>query len=203
MNHSTSTTKSTSRQEQIAEAALSVIARQGLNYLNIGTLATEVGVVPSAIYRHFPSKDEILKSVLKVIARRLKENVIAVFQATADPLEQLRLLLQRHVHLANSNAGLPRILFSEQIFAGDPVRRQMVNQTFHDYLKKIAAIIRAGQRQGHILPSVPADVAAVMFLGMIQPAVILQLMSRGTFDATRHAEQAWKLFRSMLQVPGS
>lgn len=195
--------KTAKRQQQIAEAALNLIARQGLNYLNIGTLADEVGMVPSTIYRHFPSKDEILKSVLEVIAQRLRENVVAVCAATDNPLEQLHRLLQRHVQLASNNAGFPRILFSEQIFAGDPVRRRMVHQTFQGYLHKIAAIIRTGQRQGHILLAAPADVVAVMFLGLIQPAVILQLMSGGSFDAARHAEQAWKLFRNLLEVSPS
>ncbi len=37
------------RQEQIARAALVLIARRGLNHLNIAALAREVGVVPWAI----------------------------------------------------------------------------------------------------------------------------------------------------------
>lgn len=145
----------------------------------------------------------MLKSVLELIASLLRKNVAAVCQKTPDSLEQLHLLMQRHVNLANRNAGIPRILFSEQIFAGDAGRRNLVDQTFHGYLDAIARIIRAGQRQGHIRPTVPANVAAVMFLGLIQPAVILQLISEGNFDAARHAERAWKLFREMLEVPGS
>jgi TetR/AcrR family fatty acid metabolism transcriptional regulator len=194
--------KKGARQEQIAQTALAVVAQHGLNYLNIGTLACEVGVAPSAIYRYFPSKDAMLKSLLELIARLLQKNVTAVCQKTPDSLEQLHLLMQRHVNLANQNAGIPRVLFSEQIFAGDAERRNLVDQTFHGYLAEIARIIRAGQRQGHIRPTVPANVAAVMFLGLIQPAVILQLISNGHFDAARHAERAWKLFREMLQVPG-
>lgn len=196
-------TKKCVRQEQIARAALAVIAQNGLNYLNIGTLAWEVGVAPSAIYRYFPGKDAMLKSVLELVARLLQENVTAVCQMTPDPLEQLHLLMQRHINLANHNAGIPRILFSEQIFAGDPARRSLVDRTFHGYLREIARIISAGQRQGHIRPTMPAKVVAVMFLGLIQPAVILQLISGGNFDAARHAERAWKLFCEMLQVPGS
>jgi AcrR family transcriptional regulator len=191
------------RQEQIARTALAVVAQHGLNYLNIGTLACEVGVAPSAIYRYLPSKDAMLKSVLELIAKLLQKNVVVVCQKTPDSLEQLHLLMQRHVNLASQNAGIPRILFSEQIFAGDAGRRNLVDQTFHGYLGEIARIIRAGQRQGHIRPTVPADVASVMFLGLIQPAVILQLISEGNFNAARHAERAWKLFREMLQVPGS
>lgn len=195
--------KKDARQEQITRAALAVVAQHGLNYLNIGTVAIKVGVTPSTIYRYFPSKDAMLKSLLELIAKLLLKNVAVVSQTTPDPLEQLHLLMRRHVKLAHNNAGLPRVLFSEQIFAGDSGRRRLVEQTFHGYLGEIAGMIRAGQRQGCIRPTVSANVAAVMFLGLIQPAVILQLINEGSFDAARHAERAWILFREMLQVPGS
>jgi AcrR family transcriptional regulator len=83
------------RQEQITQAALALIARCGLNGLNVGTLATAVGVVPSALYRHYQSMDEVLDSVLGLISKRLLENVAAVCQVTPDPLERLHLLLRR------------------------------------------------------------------------------------------------------------
>ena len=39
-----------------------------------------------------------------------------------------------------------------------------------------------------------------MFLGLVQPAIILWLMSNQTFDVAGHAEQAWILFREMLET---
>ena len=38
-----------------------------------------------------------------------------------------------------------------------------------------------------------------MFLGLIQPAIILWLMSNGAFDVVRHTERAWRLYREMMQ----
>lgn len=46
------------RREQIAEAALNLIASQGIAFLSMAVLARRIGVVPSAIYRHFDSKDK-------------------------------------------------------------------------------------------------------------------------------------------------
>jgi len=45
-------TKTEIRQEQIAQAALRLIAKHRYHQLSVASLAKEVGVVPSAIYRH-------------------------------------------------------------------------------------------------------------------------------------------------------
>ncbi len=200
MTRRASKTKTEVRQEQIAQAALTLIARRGLNCLNIGAVAEAVGVVPSAVYRHFPGKDGVLEAVLEVISDHLLANVQAACQSTRDPCERLHLLLRRHVELVRHQAGVPRVLFSEQIFAGHPARRRRVYQILQGYLHEIASILRDGQREGQIRGDLNADTSALMFLGLIQPAVILWLMSNATFDVASHAEHAWRLFRNLLQT---
>jgi AcrR family transcriptional regulator len=177
-----------------------LIARRGLDELNIVALARQVGVVPSAIYRHYKGKGEVLLSVLDLISRSLLVNIEAVCQVTPDALDRLHLLLMRHVQLVRHHVGIPRVLFSEQIFAGSTRRRRRAHQTLHAYLQKIATIIREGQRQGQIRADVSPDTTGIMFLGLVQPALIVWLMSNKAFDVVRHAEEAWRLFREMLQA---
>lgn len=187
------------RQEQIAQAALTLVARRGLSHLNIGALAQAVGVVPSAVYRHYRGKDGVLSSVLELISKQLLSNVEVVCEATTKPLERLHSLLQRHVQLVRHEAGIPRVLFSEQIFAGHSARRRRAHQILRDYLREIADIISKGQDEGSIRCDVQPETVALMFLGLVQPAVILWLMSSGAFDVPRHVEQAWNLFSEMLR----
>lgn len=188
------------RRGQIAQAALVLIARRGLNELNIGALAKEVRVVPSAIYRHYPGKDAVLDSVLDLISRSLLENVEAVREERRDSIGRLHLLLQRHIRLVRHQAGIPRVIFSEEIFAGNAPRRERIHKIISSYLKEIARIIGEGQAAGEIRAEISADSAAVMFLGLVQPAIILWLMSNQTFNVARHAERAWGLFRELLEV---
>jgi AcrR family transcriptional regulator len=193
-------TKTRIRQEQIAQAALALISRHGLRRLNVAGLARQVGVVPSALYRHYPSKEDVLEAVLDLISRRLLANVQAVRQESADPLDCLHRLLSRHVQLICDNVAIPRVIFSEEIFSGHPRRRQRVYQIIQGYLKKVQELIREGQFQGCIRPDLAPDTGSVMFLGLVQPAAILRLMSNGAFDVTTHAEEAWRLFSGMLRA---
>lgn len=192
-------TKTEIRQEQIAAAALEVMARHGTKALNVVRLAGKVGVVPSAIYRHYSGKDAILDAVLDLISQRLHENVQAVRKETPDALDRLHRLLIRHVQLIRKNIAIPRVVFSEDIFSGHAPRRERVHQLIEGYLGHVAELIAEGQQAGNLRTDVSADTLSVMYLGMIHPAVILWLASDGAFDVSRHAAQAWPLFAQMLQ----
>ena len=195
-----SKTKTEIRQEQIAEAALVLMSRHGFKQMNIAALARHVGVVPSAIYRHYRGRDEVLEAVLDLISRRLLENVRAVRQESTDPLERLRRLLARHAQLICNDVAIPRVIFSEEIFSGHARRRERMYQIFQGYLKEVQKLIREGQLRGVIRLDVPPATGSVMFLGLVQPAIILSLLSDGGFDVTAHVRRAWRLFGGMLQA---
>lgn len=194
-------TRTDVRQEQIAQAALTLIARSGVGGVSIAAVAKEVGVVPSGIYRHYRGKDEILDVALDLISERLLGNVQAVRVEVSDPLDRLHRLLLRHLELIRSNAGIPRIVLSEEIFAGQPRRRLKVHRMISSYLSEVAILVREAQAAGQARPDILPDAAAIMFLGLIQPAAVLWIMSDAKFDLDRHAEHAWQLFGLMLLQP--
>ena len=63
------------RREQIIEAAMNLIASRGLKGLNVAGIANRIGLVPSAIYRHFKSKDDVLDMILDFIQEKLLTNI--------------------------------------------------------------------------------------------------------------------------------
>jgi len=191
-------TRTEIRQEQIADAALQLMAQQGPNSLNLVALARQVGVVPSAIYRHYPGKDSVLDAVLDLIADRFQENVNAARQDAPDAPDRLHRLLDRHLQLLQTNVAIPRIVLSEEVFNRNSARRQRVHGIVQGYLAEVARIVREGQQDGSIRPDLSPDTASVMFLGLIHPAVILWLTSDGAFDVGAHANQAWLMFSDML-----
>lgn len=188
------------RQEQITQAALSLIASDGLKGLSVAKIAHRVGIVPSAIYRHFKSKDEVIDGVLDFIRDRLLGNVDAVCAETREPLERLRLLLMRHVKLIRENQAIPRIIFSEDVYGGHPDRRAKVYRIIWDYLNQVGELIGQGQKEGRMRSDINTETAALMFLGIIQPAAILWHMSNGLFDITKHTERAWEIFIKVIEA---
>ena len=111
------------RREQIAEAAMSLVASQGVRRLSIAAIARRVGLVPSGIYRHFKNKGEVLDAVLDLVEKRLHANVEAARAEATGPLECLHGMLVRHVQFIREGRAVPRIIFSDEAFSDRPDAR--------------------------------------------------------------------------------
>jgi AcrR family transcriptional regulator len=136
--------------------------------------------------------------VIALIRDRLHRNVEAVMEQTPDALDRLRRLLLAHVRVIRENKGILRLVFSDELHRGQPERKARVYEMVGSYLKKVAAIISQGQHEGSIRKDLDPATAAVMFLGLIQPAAILWHLSGGDFDVTQQVEKAWPIFLSAI-----
>lgn len=188
------------RREQIAEAALRLIAAQGIRRLSIAAVARRVGLVPSGIYRHFKDKDELLDAVLELVDQRLQGLVGAARQEVEGPLDRLELILRKHVEFIREGRAFPRLVFSEEVHAGHPARRERMRLIVDGYLGAIAEVIREGQEKGVLRTDLDPKSVAIMFLGTVMPAAVLWHLSDEEFDVTRHAHRVWPLFCRAVTV---
>jgi AcrR family transcriptional regulator len=186
------------RREQIAEAALELVASQGLRRLSVAAVARRVGLVPSGIYRHFHSKEEILHAVLDRIQQRLTENVRAASNEHSDPLECLRDVLMRHIRFIREGRAMPRIIFSDDFHGGHPELKEKVLNIFGQYNGMLADIIRRGQQQGLIRGELDPATVAMMIFGIVFPAGLVWHLTEGGFDVTRHATRSWEIIHTAI-----
>jgi AcrR family transcriptional regulator len=188
------------RQDQIIEAAMHLIGSQGLKGLSMAALANRIGLVPSAIYRHFKSKNDIVDMILDFIQERLSTNIIITCKETSEPMERLQRILKRHIRTLRENQAIPRVIFTEDVFSGNPKRKTKVYGIVNGYLEGLNKIIRDGQEKGQIRSDMDSKTVALMFLGMIQPGAILWFLSDGKFDISKHSEKNWNVFREAIRA---
>lgn len=186
------------RREQIAEAALEVIARHGTRSLSVGAVARRIGIVPSAIYRHFHGKEEILSAAIERMGERLLENAAHAAAGKGGTIQRLRMLLQDHVRAIREGYAGPRIVFAEGIDGGGVSHRMEVYHVIRRYLDRVAEILRQGQRTGDLRGDLDPEATSVHFLGLIQPAATLWYLSAGTFDVTLYAECSFAQFAEAI-----
>ncbi len=189
------------RQEQIAAAALRLVAAEGMRGLSVAKIARRVGVVPSALYRHYRNKDEVLDAVLELIGAKMLANVQAVRAETDDPLERLRRLLMRHIELVRRNQAIPRIIFSEDVYGGDRRRKAKAYAMVQRFLAAVAEIVADGQARGAIRPALVPENVALLYFGLVQPGAVLWHLSSGQFDITKRARENWALVRAAIATP--
>jgi AcrR family transcriptional regulator len=188
------------RQEQIIQAAMKLIASRGLKGLSMATLANRIGLVPSAIYRHFKSKNDILDMILHFIQGRLLTNVRIACEETSEPMERLQHILKRHIETLRENRVIPRIIFTEDVFSVNPKKKTKVYRIVNGYLEGLSKIIREGQQKGQIRSDMDSKTGALMFLGMIQPGAILWFLSDEKFDISKQSGKNWNLFREAIRA---
>lgn len=160
----------------------------------MAAIAKKVGIVPSGIYRHFQSKDEVLDAILDFIQDRFLTNVHAVARMEGDVFLRLHTLLMKHVSLISENAAIPVVIFSADVYTMSPRRRVKLLGIIESYLAEIADLVEHGQREGLIRLDVEPRAVAVLFMGMILPPTILWHLSARTFDVVQQAEAAWPIF---------
>ncbi len=187
------------RRAQIAQAALSLVASQGLRAMTVERVARLVGLVPSAIYRHFKGKEEVLDAVLDLIREKLLSNVSVAQEETSDPLEALRRLLMRHVRFILEYQAIPRILFSEDVYSGKLGKRAKLSEVLSDFLDAVADIFRKGQEQGRIRSDISPETLSVLFLGLFQPSAFLWHVTGGQFDIIKQTDMTWKVIGEALK----
>ncbi len=191
---------SDTRREQIAEAALTLIAGQGMAALTVERVARLTGLTPSGLYRHFKNKAEILDAVLDLVHGRFLASIEAARTEAPTPLSALHRLLLRHVRMIMTQHGIPRLLFSDEINFKYPEKKVKLRDILADFLDGTATLMAEGQKEGTIRSDVPTKDMAVMFMGLFQPPALLYFLSDGSFDLLAQMDTSWRLFAETIST---
>ena len=191
------------RQEEIILAALTLVANQGVKSMTIERIARIVGIVPSAIYRHFNNKSEILEAVLDMIGNRMKKNVIEANQENDNSLEAIRSLLMRQVQLIMEFSAIPQIIFSEEVYRENQELKSALHNMIMSFINVLTEIVKKGQKEGRIRTDMEPQRIAIMFLGLFQPSAFLYHLSDGRFDIVKQVDITWKMFRKAIKTSKS
>src|SRR5690606_37186067 len=86
-----------------AQAALELIAEQGVAAVAVEPLARRLGVPKGSFYWHFPSREALLVAALERWEQVEQEEVFGQLEAIPDPAQRLRSLFDLVAHEARSH----------------------------------------------------------------------------------------------------
>lgn len=94
---------------RLLETALVLFAERGYHGVSVRDVTGVVGVKPSSLYAHFPSKEHLLAELLHLGHEEHLASLRARTQAIVSPSEQLRALVDAHVRNHASYPLLARV----------------------------------------------------------------------------------------------
>ena len=134
----------------IREAATMLIARFGYEAVTMRRLADEVGVQAAALYRYFPTKEELLFALM----REHMEALIAAWRvarpARADPVALLSAFVDNHLRFHIDRRHSTH-LSNMELRSLSPERLTAMLRLRNSYEKELRQILRDGARAGDFL----------------------------------------------------
>jgi AcrR family transcriptional regulator len=182
------------RRREIADAALALIAERGLGRFTAAAVAREVGVSDAALFRHFPSMDDVVLAVID----RVEEVLFEGFPPEGgDPVERLGRFFRRRVEVARTHPGVARLVGSEQLAHAAPPagveRVAALRRRSRDFVRD--CLVEA-ERTGLLAEGVGAEEATVLVLGAL---LALVHGAPGTRPVTGLAGRTWSALERILR----
>lgn len=97
--------ESTSRIDQIADAALRLFARYGYKRSSMDDIAKEAGLAKATLYLHFKGKDDVFRAMLALLGKRVEARCREVLVMEGPFPPRLSALLQAHYGIAYASFG--------------------------------------------------------------------------------------------------
>ncbi len=188
------------RKEDVVMAAIALAGTQGFDRVTTEGMAERVGLTQAAIFRHFPTKDDVWIAVIGWIRTAIGRMLDEAERGEADPLRAVEKMFHAHVRFVQKHPGIPRVVFSEHLLTGKPVFRRLIGAMVDGYEKRIAAKIAEAKKRGLAASSVEPKSAAVLYIAMVQGIVIrTTIFTEGPRldDLARHV---FPLFRDSLSA---
>jgi AcrR family transcriptional regulator len=166
----------TAARDRIVRAALELVARGGYREAQVAAVARRAGVATGTVYRHFPSKADLLTEVFRVASQH---EVDAVAAATAAPdataPDRIAAAVETFARRALRGRRLAWALLAEPV---DPAVEAERLQFRRAYAEVFAAAVRDGIAAGE-LPDQDAAFTATALVGAIGEALVGPLSPTG------------------------
>lgn len=186
------------RRRQIVDATLKIISEKGVSNLTTAAIANEAGMSEANLYRHFVNKEEILTETVALIGEGLHGNIEKVFHSGESPLACLREIYLLHLDFVENNAGIPRLVFSEEIHGGNSILKEIMFNTVNGYAAKLDSLLRNGQVAGLIEKGLDPSCCALTMIGMVQVTILRWSLSGFSFSLKKEGLNLWNNFEKCL-----
>jgi AcrR family transcriptional regulator len=156
----------------LLESAARGLSRYGYGNLVLEQVARDAGYTRGALYHQFKDKEDLALAVLDWVDETWRREVEEPADREADPVAALITLARGHAVYCRRDVA--RVMMALRLEFSDrdhPVGRK-IQQVSKLLVKRCAALIEAGRREGSLPPGPPAKQVALAYWGALEGTVI-------------------------------
>ena len=187
------------RQEQIKKAVLDIIADEGLQNISTRNLAKRIGLSEGAIFRHFPTKRDIIKGIMDDVANDLIGSLRNIVLKPEKAEDKLFKYLCQNVKYLKENRGITMLLFSEAAHLGDKELKEKLNQILYEQKQLIIKMVKDGISEGVWDKSVNAEDVAIIYMGIPITFNIEFVLNKNGLNADNFCRRMYTLILKILK----
>ncbi|UNQ40647.1 TetR family transcriptional regulator C-terminal domain-containing protein [Prescottella equi] len=155
------------RREEIADAVLQVIRRDGIGAASVRTVADEAGLSTGSLRHFFGTQSELLLFAMELVTRRVHERIAAI-EFTGDLRADARLLAEQFVPLDADRRGEMDVWQAFVVAARtDPALAEVRDRTDREMYEGFLRLVGALHDAGLLAPDTSVEVEAARLHALV------------------------------------
>jgi AcrR family transcriptional regulator len=187
------------RQEEIKQAVLDIIYTDGLKNLSTHNLAKRIGMSEGSIFRHFPTKQDIILSIINDVQNDFIGQLRIVSASEEDPEIRLKKFICATIEYLTDNKGITMLIFSEASHNNDAALKNRLQKIFNSQKELVSKIIIDGIDAGKWDDKLPVENLAMLYMGIPVSLNIELILSGGEFHTDNYCNRMMQLMLKILK----
>lgn len=165
--------------ERIIDMARDRFFTHGFNKVTLDELSGELGISKKTMYKFFPSKDELVKTVVWLTLRMVERRIDAIAGSDRPLVHRLAELM---LFMSRTVGRFSRSFVSDmQRFA--PVLWKEIDRFRREHIvAKVVRLIRQAKEEGVLRPDIEEEIVVLMFVTCVQNIATPEVLANHTFS---------------------
>lgn len=190
----------TSRQLEIIESAGKILTVSGVSGLTIKNLAKEMNFSESAIYRHFPSKEKIIITMLNYLADSIDERLLKTLNNPDNTEGKFKSLFRSQINYFKNNPHFVVAVFSDGLLEESQQINEAIKKLMATKIKHLMPIIIEGQKNGLFTNNVKSEELTNIVMGTFRMLLYKWRVENFQSDIMLHGENMVNSILSIIKV---
>lgn len=181
------------KRREILGAARRCFVRDGFRGASVSGICAEAGISPGHLYHYFESKEAILGAIVRMVLEETTEHFGQTMEESSDALAALICEMERAK--AVEEPGVHFLILDMFAEAGrNPAMAEVLQEHTRGMRRLLAGFLREGQARGRIDPSLDAETAAAVLIGVIDGSKTMAVR-----DPSPNRTETIELLRTLIE----